>query len=174
MELLKQLHVQLVKDWSELAATVLQHYASQQSTPATLAPSPPLTEKSVSWIERIQFRWTQQQWQNLVNLNRTILFFGVEFKNLSGHTLNIKHEQKWKINCVHLVSIQFLTCMEALFGHVMRDVVILSYPFGPDLAKKNSHFWSPGCLDRCLDLAKIAPRYILPSIGMWYGTLGPS
>ena len=112
MELLKQLHVQLVKDWSELAATVLQLYASQQSTPATLAPSPPLTEKSVSWIERIQFRWTQQQWQNLVNLNRTILFFGVEFKNLggakgwggvvckvfelylSGHTLNIKHEQK--------------------------------------------------------------------------------
>ena len=26
-------------------------------------------------------------------------------------------------------------------------------PFGPDLAK-NSHFWGPGCLDRCLELAK--------------------
>ena len=84
VELNMQLTVLLVKDSSELAATVLQLYASQQSTPATLAPSPLLTEKSVSWIERIQFRWTQQQWQNLVNLNRTILFFGVEFKNLGG------------------------------------------------------------------------------------------
>ena len=34
--------------------------------------------------------------------------------------------------------------MEALFGHVMRDVVILSYPFGPDLAKKIAIF---GALD---------------------------
>ena len=38
-------------------------------------------------------------------------------------------------------------------------------PFGPDLAK-NSHFWSPGCLDRCLELAKMAPSYTFPSIGM--------
>ena len=38
-------------------------------------------------------------------------------------------------------------------------------PFGLDLAK-NSHFWSPGCLDRCLELAKMAPSYTFPSIGM--------
>ena len=53
--------------------------------------------------------------------------------------------------------------MEALFGHVMRDVVILSYPFGPDLANKNSHFWGPGCLDWCLELAKMAPNYTFQS-----------
>ena len=44
-------------------------------------------------------------------------------------------------------------------------------PFGLYLAKKNSNFWSPGCLDRCL--AKMAPSHTFPSNWMWYGISGP-
>ena len=47
VELHMQLPVPLVKDSLELAATVPQHYASQQSTRATLLLSPPPREVSV-------------------------------------------------------------------------------------------------------------------------------
>ena len=36
---------------------------------------------------------------------------------------------------------------------------------------KINHFWTPGAIDGCMEMAFMAPSHVVPYIWVWYGTL---